>query len=144
MDTLPVSRKPALRRSPRPDSLFAADLPLCASVSACNTFILEAKSLGWESLEADGWIHLRKTCAPLPPGLFPAGAEGEASCLETLFCRHPGSEDAGPEIILLMKARESGPRDWEAACRSFHRELARRLRTGEPFPDIPLPEKEES
>ena len=134
---LPLSlvRRPALRRSPGPDWLFATDLPSFASPGACEAFRRGAASLGWECGECAGWLHLRKPSSP-PPGWFPREAEGEALCLRELLRRHPGTGDPTSAIILLMKAREEGAESWEKACRALHRDFARRLREKKELPRI--------
>ena len=138
LDCPSLSRKPALRRSLREDYLFASDLPACASPANCAGFCIRAESAGWEALNVDGWIQLRRADGCLPEGWFPDTPEGEAACIRELICRHPGTADASRELILLLKAREEGPRAWELACRRIHQDLARRLREGEPLPRIPF------
>ncbi len=140
---LPLSlfRRPALRRSPRPDYLFSTDLPSFASPADCALFLERASALGWESVRLRGWLHLWKTSAPPPAGWFPPNPVGEAACLRALLRRHPGRADARDALILLLKAREEGPEAWESACRRLHQDFARRLREGASLPRLPMEEE---
>ena len=135
---LSLARRPALRRSSRPDYLFATDLPSFASAPCRDLFRESALRLGWDILECGGWFHLRKADSSAPPGWFPAEPRGEAACLRALLQRHPDRQAPASELLLpLLKAREQGEETWEKACRTLHRELARRLREGIPFPRFP-------
>ena len=141
ISSLPVRRKPALRRSPEADFLFSTDLPACAEAAVCLTFLSRVRRLGWDAHEAAGWIQLRKQGNTLPAGWLPAHPAGEVSCLIALLARHGGTGDSTREIIALIKAREEGPAALEGACRAMHAEWAARLRRHEPLPEINLKEK---
>lgn len=135
---LPLSlrRKPALRRSLRPDWLFAVDLPDCAEPEAVEDFLCRAEAGGWKAKEDGHWIQLKPAVFSFPEGMLPSPPEGEAACLDELLCRHPGSADPEAEMLFLIKAREEGEADWESACRELHREFALRLRKGIPLPAL--------
>ena len=145
--SLSLRRAPALRRSSRADWLFASDLPACAAPEDCSAFLCLAGASGWECLEEQGWLFLRKAGLLLPADWFAARGRGEAACLGSLYARHPGRADADEAVFRLMKAREEGLPAWEKACRSLHLECARRLRQGLPlprlFPEDSLPVREE-
>jgi len=134
--SVPSSRKPALRRSLREDWLFSTDLPRCASAEDCLRFQQSAQAAGWDAESSGEWIHLRKIPFYLPGGWFSPAVSAEAACLRVLLLRHPGTADPAVELLMLMKAREEGNISWEKACRSLHREWARRLREGKPLPEI--------
>ena len=138
LGTVPVSRRPTLRRSLLPDWLYASDLPRCAEEDCCRAFAARVEALHWEVRVQEDWMQLRKTGLRFTPEWFPERAGPEAGCLRELLLRHPGSADPALESIALIKAREEGPDAFELACRALHRELARRLRAGEPFPEIDL------
>ena len=142
LGTVVALRRPALRRSRRPDYLFASDLPGLADPASILSFLTQAHTLGWETFETEGWIHLRRQSSSMPEGWFPFHPEGEAACLNSLLRRHPGTSEASRERIALLKAREEGPLSLERECRVLHQECARRLRIHAPLPEIQLTEKE--
>ena len=133
---VPARRKPALRRSPKPEWLFATDLPACAEPGAAEAFLSLAGEAGWEAYSSGGWIHLWRACPGLPEHWFEEEPDGEAACLRALLARHPGSADARAEINLLLKSREEGPAAWERACRELHRAWAADLRERRALPDV--------
>ena len=127
---VPVARPPALRRSLKPDWLYAVDLPRCASPEACGAFTAAAAAAGWEALpEEAGWIQLRRRDAGLPENWISMLPDsGEAGCLRSLSARHLFLFPDRIESILLLKAEETGPAALEAACRAVHQRWAVLLR----------------
>ncbi|MBQ9252888.1 MAG: hypothetical protein IJ188_09665 [Clostridia bacterium] len=128
LSSLPARRKPALRRSLRPDFLFAVDLPACVEAPVCEQFLLAAAAAGWQGTEIQGWINLCRGDGALPEGLFPPDMIGEAGCLRSLMDRHTFLRPTEVQWIAMIKAREEGPAAWEQACRLIHQDWARRLR----------------
>ena len=54
--TVPVRRKPALRRSDAPEALLATDLPLAAEEAAVADFTALAENAGWTVLRRGDWL----------------------------------------------------------------------------------------
>lgn len=131
-----LPRPPALRRSRRPDFLFASDLPSFAPPEALASFRQKAEAAGWEAWSSGGWLELRKPLSGPPEGFRPFPPGEESACCESLLCRHPGGAESREASILLIKAAEEGPAAFEAACRTLHRDFARRLRLGLPLPAL--------
>jgi|GEM_PF-5363915 len=124
LSTLPVSRKPALRRSSEAGFLYATDLPLCASEEICLRFESFARAQGWQCFTQSHWIFLSPefpACPALPE-------DGEGACLSSLLSRHPEFSLSKEEIISLLKAEEEGPASLNSACAAIHASLAVRLR----------------
>ena len=136
---VPVCRRPALRRSLRQDYLFSMDLPSFAEPESCDAFRRLAEMNGWECLQENGWLNLRKISRLLPEGLFSDQPEAEEASLLSLLRRHPCTTDPGQAAIQLVKAREEGSPAWERTCRALHQDLARRLRRKEPCPALICP-----
>ena len=135
-----AARPPVLRRSLREDWLYATDLPgICGreGLTACLHRLAEA---GWEYMEEQGWIQMRRPCGE-PPGDWYDGPFGaEAACCLSLLERHGNRMSAAPEAVqrLLIKAAEEGPRAYGNACAGLHRSWAERLRLGETLPTVSL------
>ena len=138
-----VRRPPALRRSLREDSLYAADLPAAAEPEETERFIREAETAGWTVRPERGWIELDRPVSGWPEGSYDGPFGSEAACCLSLLRRHaPGPEEKtdGPETRraarLLLHAGEKGPEAYERACRQLHTEWAARLREKDPLPRL--------
>lgn len=131
-------RAPVLRRSLLDDWLYATDLPSLCGENEKQRFLKEVSANGWETMEAHGWIQLRKP-AQEPPEDWYEGAFGpEADCCRSLLERHPGGDDTEAERVqrILIKAAEEGEKALEAACAGLHRSWAEHLRKREQLPAV--------
>ena len=133
-----TDRMPVIRRSLLPDWLYATDFPALCRETEKKRFLETLTENGWETMEADGWIQMRKA-ANEPPANWYEGAFGpEAVCCRSLLERHTGSSGTDAESVqcILIKAAEEGEKAFETACASLHHSWAERLRKGEPLPAI--------
>lgn len=132
------NRRPALRRSLRPDWLYAADLGAACPGPAGEALAEALCRAGWELLEDGEWTQMRKPLRRPPDGWFSGPFGPEAACCASLLERHPdGPEAEGTEAAYrLIKAGEEGAEAVERVCAALHREWAARLRAGEGLPGI--------
>ncbi len=135
---VPAKRKPALRRSDAPDSLFATDLLLIAPTDAVASFCTEIARLGWRTDTRKGWITLDAP-VPVPDAAIPMVGAGECGCCISLLLRHPGDAYADDFIRAVAKAADAGRSNFERLCGQLHAEFAARLRRHEPLPGKLLP-----
>ena len=126
-----VHRKPALRRSDRPDALLATDLPLAADREAVQDFVERMTATGWRVWEEKNWIFLDAE-VPVPEAVDCSAAAGELGCCLSLLERHEGSAAPKETIRAIVKAAESGT--IERLCAQLHREWAAALRRHQPLP----------
>ena len=153
-------RKPALRRSRRPEWLYTTDLPGLISDEALTAFQRRAEAAGWICEAAEGWLEMTRSVSTPPAGWFDGPWPPEASCCASLLQRHfpdgrandsgktacragrprrddsEGRECENREAIALIKAGEQGAEAYEKACAEIHREWAARLRRREPLPAL--------
>ena len=131
-------RTPVLRRSLLDDWLYATDLPALCGENEKQCFLDELSAKGWETMEAEGWIQLRKPAQEPPENWYEGFFGPEADCCRSLLERHPGSDDKEAERVqyILIKAAEEGEKALEAACAGLHRSWAERLRKGEQLPAV--------
>ena len=131
-------RKPAVRRSRQEEWIYVTDLPECASGERLESIRRKLEEAGWESLEEDGWMQLRKTVEEPPEGWYDGPFGPEAGCCGSLLRRHPECcEETDRRITYaLIRAGEEGAEAYEAVCRRLHRDWAIRLRKGEKLPNI--------
>ena len=131
-------RPAALRRSRNPVFLYATDLPQTAEASDVTTFLRSAEKIGWRTADENGWILLDRIPDKKPADSFQGPAGTEARCCAGILRRHPENrEDGTREKRILIKADEESAEAYEKACRALHREMAEKLRKGEPLPDLP-------
>ena len=142
LDRMGTSRPPALRRSDRPETLYATDLPLCSDAAQCNEFCRQAAAMGWQCEEEKGWLLLSRSVQNPPEGWFggPFGTEA-GSCCSLLRRADEKKEQENPnrkrmDAFLLIKAGEEGPEAYEQACRKLHLDWAERLRKKEALPRL--------
>lgn len=130
---VPATRKPALRRSDAPDTLFATDLPLIAQEDAVRTFIADMEATGWRVRKHNGWLTLDAD-VPEPEYAITTAPTGECGCCISLLLRH--REDAPAEVVIreAVKAADAGRLPFERLCARLHGEFAVRLRNREPLP----------
>ena len=131
-------RAPALRRSRRPEFLYAADLPLSSSPEAVDRFLSLAREEGWKTETADGWVYLDRPVIRPPENGFSGPYGPEAACCLSLIRRH-GKKAEDPEHSAegsLVKAGEEGSREYERVCGILHAQWAEALRNGEMIPDV--------
>lgn len=135
--SLPVRRKPALRRTDAEGFLLATDLPLTAEEAAVEAFIRRMTELGWRVLRQGSWLQL--DCpVPVPvTDAFPAC--GECACCISLLERHPEDGDAAEYIRRVVKAADAGRQPFERLCIQLHGEFAAMLRQHQPLPGALLP-----
>lgn len=126
-----VHRKPALRRSDRPDALLATDLPLAADREAVQDFTERMTALGWRVGEEKNWLFLDAE-VPVPEDVACSEAAGELGCCLSLLERHEGSDAPKETIRAIVKAAEAG--NIERLCAQLHRDWAAALRRHEPLP----------
>lgn len=128
--SVPVRRKPALRRSDDPEALLATDLPLAADAAAVEAFVQRMTEQGWRIREEKSWLLLD---ADVPvPNHSPVQADGELGCCISLLSRHGGSGAPKATIRAIVKAAEAGT--LERLCLRLHREWAAMLRLHQPLP----------
>ena len=131
---VPVKRKPALRRSDRPDALLATDLPLVAETEDVAAFCGALEAQGWTVREDGGWLTLDAS-VPLPAEcVVPAELTGPCGCCISLLLRHPDNAPAQDFIRAVVKAAEAGKMPFERLCGQLHAEFAARLRRHEALP----------
>lgn len=58
MASVPVTRKPALRRSDEPDMLLATDLPGLTDSSSLEVLLETLTADGWSFRQQNGWLLL--------------------------------------------------------------------------------------
>lgn len=132
----PVSRRPSLRRSDRPDALFATDLPLLAEEDDLTAAIAVAVQAGWRiSFLPNGWMTLDHD-VPAPPLSIPPMSQGETGCCLSLLLRHPDGTAEKEYIRAIVKAADIGPVEVEKLCRIWHGDFAARLRQHQALPDV--------
>lgn len=136
--TVPVRRKPALRRSDAPEALLATDLPLAAEKAAVADFTALAENAGWTVLRRGDWL-LMDHPVDAPDCPVPAELPGEAGCCLSLLLRHGGCDAPEEDIRALVKARDAGRNALERLCAAWHRDWAARLRRHEPLPGGMIP-----
>ena len=124
---VPVTRKPALRRSDAPDALLATDLPLAADEKAVQGFVERMNGLGWRVWRQGSWLLLDAE-VPVPDETVPETLSGESGCCISLLLRHPGGETDREALRALVKAVEKGPAAVEACCAGLHASWAAALR----------------
>ncbi|MGN0745569.1 MAG: hypothetical protein ACI4ML_02710 [Aristaeellaceae bacterium] len=136
--SVPVRRRPALRRPDAPEALLATDLPLAAEDAAVAAFITAAQGAGWTVVRRGDWLLLDHP-VEAPDCPVPDRLTGEAGCCLSLLLRH-GGHDAPPEDVrALVKARDAGDAALARLCAAWHRDWAARLRRREPLPGGLLP-----
>jgi len=132
-------RTPVIRRSLLDNWLYATDLPALCRETDKSRFLDTLAQYGWETMEAEGWIQMRKN-SPEPPDNWYDGSFGqEAACCRSLLMRHPGRPETEAEKkvqCVLIKAAEEGEKAFESACADLHRSWAECLRKGEPLPAV--------
>lgn len=133
-------RKAALRRSLREEWLYATDLPGIISGDELEAVRGRLRGAGWESLEEEGWMQLRKEISEPPEDWFDGPYGPEAGCCLSLAGRHPDMQKEPDRRIeyALIRAGEEGTEAYEAVCRRLHREWAARLRKKQKLPDVSL------
>ena len=137
-EDIPSERPPALRRSLKDEWLYAADLPAVFAEGWGETLGAKLKEAGWETLEEDGWVQLRKNAAEPPEGWYGGTFGPEAGCCLSLLARHAADAQSDPDPAqrMLIKAGEQGRDAYEAACAALHRDWAARLRQRRPLPPV--------
>ena len=93
---------------------------------------------GWETMEAGGWIQMRKASHEPPANWHESPFGPKAACCRSLLERHPeGScSDAEKVQCILIKAAEEGEKAFESACAELHHSWAECLRKGKPLPAV--------
>lgn len=137
MPAPPDGRMPVIRRSLRPEWLYAADLDILYGGTIPNMPETALAGAGWEFAREGNWLQLRKP-APEPPEDWYCGPFGpEAACCASLLerCRLPREPELHVQLMLI-KAGEEGEKAYEKTCSEIHREWAARLRQGWPLPDL--------
>ena len=135
---VPVSRKPALRRSDAADALFATDLPLIAEADAVQGFIADMEQRGWTVVERNGWLLL-DAAVPVPEYAVTTAPAGECGCCISLLLRHMDDAPAEEHIRAVVKAADAGKQPFERLCGQLHGEFAAQLRQHQPLPGKLLP-----
>lgn len=138
LNSVPVRRKPALRRTDVPDALLATDLPLAADAEAVASFSALMTAQGWRVIQRENWLLL-DTDVSAPETIIPKTLRGESGCCISLLLRHPSGDAPAGTIRALVKAAEAGKQPFERLCRQLHAELAAALRRHEPLPGGLLP-----
>ncbi len=131
-------RRPAIRRSMQEQFLYATDLPQIAEDSSVKQFIRMLCAAGWRAELSNGWLQLDKLSLFPPAGWYSGPFGAEAFCCMSILTRHRGQTipSDGSVERLFIKAAETGPEKYEAACRKVHAEWAERLRMRKHIPDI--------
>lgn len=135
---VPAQRKPALRRSDKPDALFATDLPLVAEADIVRAFMADMELRGWTVRERNSWLMLDAS-VPVPGYEIPAELAGECGCCISLLLRHQDHAPATDFIRAVVKAVDAGKQPFEHLCGQLHGEFAARLRRHEVLPGALLP-----
>lgn len=138
MEGLPVSRRPALRRSDDRDALLATDLPLTTDAASLACFTTRLEKLGWRIRPWQGWLLLDREVPP-PEYRVPAALEGETGCCISLLLRHPGGEADAALVRDVVKAAECGRPALTRLCARLHAEWAEALREHRNLPGGLLP-----
>lgn len=133
MENVPVSRKPALRRSDDPGALLATDLPCVAGKEAVAVFVAAMEQAGWRVWERNGWLLLDHA-VPAPAWRWPDEYPGEWGCCMWLLKQHPGDDAPEDMIRSLVKAEEQGSDKVERLCARWHALFAGKLRNQQPLP----------
>lgn len=133
LESVPASRKPALRRSDHPHALLATDLPGIAREKDVAAFVSAMEAEGWRVWEERGW-QLMDHAVPLPRWRWPEEYPGEWGACLWLLKHHPGSEAPAEMIRALVKAAEQGPARVEHLCAQWHGLFAELLRGHQPLP----------
>lgn len=132
----PASRRPALRRSDRPDALFATDLPLLTEEDDLTASIAVAVQSDWRiGFLPNGWMTLDHDI-PAPPLTIPPISQNEAGCCLSLLLQHPGGTVEKEYIRAIAKAADIGPVEVEKLCRIWHGDFSARLRQHQTLPDV--------
>lgn len=135
---MPVTRKPALRRSDAPDALLATDLPITADEETVQRFIGRMSEKGWRVWRHGSWLLLDAEI-PVPADDVPETMEGELGCCISLLVRHPGGEKDEIALRALVKAAERGSAALEICCKGLHASWAAALREHRNLPGGLLP-----
>ena len=135
---MPVTRKPALRRSDATDALLATDLPLAADEETVRRFAERMNERGWRVRRQGSWLLLDAE-VPVPDDTVPETLNGELGCCISLLKRHPGGETDREALRALVKASEKGPAAVEAYCAELHASWAAALRKHRNLPGGLLP-----
>ena len=138
LEELPVTRRPALRRSDDPQALLATDLPLTTDAGTVARFVARLEADGWRVCRRGDWLLLDAD-VPVPPWEIPAVLDGEAGCCISLLLRHPGDEADRTVLREIVKAAESGRTALERLCARLHAEWAAALREHRNLPGGLLP-----
>ncbi len=136
-ETPDTKRPPVLRRSLRDEWLYATDLPGLCGEEETERFLSDVRAAGWEALQEEGWIQLRKRTAEPPEGWYDGAFGPEAKCCLSLLRRQRDRHGEEDWITLtLLKAAEEGEKAYENACFALHRAWAGKLRRKEGLPDV--------
>lgn len=138
---LPVTRRPFLRRSLRPDALLATDLPRVTTPPWQAWFLASLERQGWSVLCCGELLELTPPLTP-PPSTGPVrpGAGGPAlRRLHSLLSRHPQPGGDPTPVLAFLKAQESGPQPLESLCYALCRQCALCLRNHQRLPGELLP-----
>lgn len=135
---VPVTRKPALRRSDDPEALLATDLPMAADEETVQRFIGRMNERGWRVWRQGSWLLLDAE-VPVPNDAIPEALNGELGCCISLLLRHPGGETDREALRALVKAAERGPKALETYCAVLHASWAAALREHRELPGGLLP-----
>lgn len=133
-----TDRMPVIRRSLLPDWLYSTDLSAVCRETVKKRFLEILTENGWETMEAGGWIQMRKASHE-PPANWHEGPFGpEAACCRSLLERHPEGSCSDAENVqcILIKAAEEGEKAFESACAELHHSWAECLRKGKPLPAV--------
>ena len=135
-----TTRPAVLRRSLRPDMLYATDLPQVTDGETVADFLQKAERAGWQTEAENGWILMDRIPEQPPENGFRGPCGPEARCCASLLTRHSGRNrpDGKRERRMLLKAGEEGTEAYEKACGQLHREWAAALRKREPLPDVAI------
>jgi len=134
-----VRRPAAIRRSIRPDWLYASDLPSLCSGEETHRILDQLSGIGWTwIMEKTDWILFRKSAEEPPEDWFEGPFGPEAACCLSLITRHADTrpDGADPVRFRLIRAGESGEAAYEKTCAELHREWAALLRERQRLPGI--------
>lgn len=138
MDGLPLTRRPALRRSDDPDMLLATDLPLVADDEVVERFLARMKRMGVLVSRQGNWL-LMNAELDAPEHSVPARADGELGCCISLLERHPSNGTDARALRALAKAVECGRGEVQRLCAELHAAWAGMLRQHQELPGALLP-----